>query len=179
MRSWTDAVRGLLGVMLVAACTACSRGREGEPEGGANAVGPAAIPAASAGSNAPIQNLRIPLEVWEDGKVKTQVVAASAQMPEEGGDVVASQIRIEMYRQNGDLENLVMAENCRYNREKGVATSDANVHVERDGALMTGQGFEWNGSNEVVRIKSNVKVVLQRSLRWDMAVQPGKEREVA
>ena len=181
MRSWTDAVRGMLALALALSCAACGRpgGDEATDGEGAAAEAAGTSTVAVAGmSNAPIEQLRIPLAVWPDGKVKTQVIAASAQMPEDGGAVQASRIRIEMYRENGELENLVMAQDCRYNREQGVATSESNVHVERDGVLMTGRGFEWNASNEVVKVLTNVRVTLQRNIRWDMAAQRGKEGKV-
>lgn len=182
MRLWTDAMRGLLAFALAACCAACGRpGGDADAEDDGSAAGAAGTStvAVAASTNAPIENLRIPLAVWPNGKVRTQVNAASAQIPEADGDVVASRIRIEMFRENGELENLVMAQDCRYNREKGVATSDSNVHVEREGALMTGRGFEWNGSNEVVKVRNNVKVTLQRNIRWDAAVPSGKEGKVA
>lgn len=170
MRSWTNVVRIVSACALALACAACGPGREESPASGERpaSTGPGSG-AAPAASNSPVEKLRIPLAVWPDGKVKTQVVAARAQMPEEGGDVVASQIRIEMYGQDGEQENLVMAQDCRYNRERGVATSDSKVQVERDGVFMTGKGFEWNASNETVRINDDVKVVLRRKIGFDIA----------
>ena len=176
---WFELLRAASGLALLGACAACGPGPAEREEDASPPAATAvqATDAAAAASNAPIENLRVPLEHYPDGKVKTQVVAAAAQMPEEGGDVQAKRIRIETYLPGGEIENLVMAEECRYNREKNTASSDAGVHFEREGVLITGRGFVWNGNEQTVRIMRDVKVVLRQGIRWDSAFAGARQKK--
>jgi lipopolysaccharide export system protein LptC len=58
----------------------------------------------------------------------------------------------------------VVAERCVINKDKRVARSDAPIRIEKEGLLITGAGFTWNGATQKVSILSNVEVVLQRAL---------------
>ena len=188
MNLWTD--RGwaaAAGGIALCLCASCGRGpSDASKTGGAapagappSGAGAAAASAAlgQAQSNAPIADLRIPLDHWPDGKVKTQVFAASARMAEEGGRVDASRIRIETYRPDGTVENRVLARDCSFDREKGSAASDGDVHFEREGMLITGRGFVWNEAEERINILRDVRVVLQRNLRWDRVLPAGRPQE--
>lgn len=157
-----------LTALLAAACGRVPDGDKADAQEGA-ASGRVENVVAAIPTNAPIENIRIPVERWPDGTIKTQIHAASAQMPEEGGDVLADRLRIEMFTPSGALENLVLAKDCRYNRQNGQAFSEGSVHFEREGVLITGRGFQWNGTDEVVKITSNVRVVLQHNMRWEAA----------
>jgi hypothetical protein len=168
MRWWNNGVKLVsvaLSGLLVAACgRSADGGGSGLPDGVASQQVQDA--AALLPTNAPIENLRIPLEHWPDGTIKTQINAAAARMPDETGDVLADRIRIETFTSAGETENLILAEEGRYNRTNGQASSEGAVHFEREGVLITGRGFQWNGTDEVVKIKSNVKVVLHHNIRW-------------
>jgi hypothetical protein len=167
MNWWTDR-RYIAGLLLtLGLCAGCGR-RSPEAEEAEEAPFSATNANVSV-TNAPMENVRFPLEHWPDGKVKTQVIAAEAQMPEENGDLQASRIRIETYLQDGTLENLVMAQDCRLGKDRQRAESDGAVHLERDGVLVTGKGFVWNGTEQRIKILRDVRVVLQRNIRWDAA----------
>jgi hypothetical protein len=57
----------------------------------------------------------------------------------------------------------VKADDCLYRRSEGRLTSENPVRMERDGLDISGRGLEWSVSNKVVVIKSDVRVVLNRS----------------
>jgi hypothetical protein len=181
MNWWTDMRRIPALALAFGLCAGCGRPAP-EAEDELPASGPALTNAAAgAATNAPMENVRVPLEHWPDGKIKTQIVAAEARMPEEGGDLQASRIRIETYFEDGRPENLVMAQDCRLGKDRQSAKSEGSVHMERDGVLITGKGFVWNGEEQSIRILRDVRVVLQRNIRWDAAVagMRGRESEAA
>lgn len=109
----------------------------------------------------PIKDLRLPLERNEDGKIKTQLVAAQARVPPEG-DVEAKKVRVEFYKDE-NIDTLMTTDECRYDRAKGKATSESKVRIERENLVITGTGFECSMQDQIVKILSDVKVVLDRS----------------
>ena len=56
------------------------------------------------------------------------------------------------------------ADDCTYSRETGIAKSESNVRVERGDIVVTGKGFEWSATNQIVKIMSDVKVTLKGDL---------------
>lgn len=127
----------------------------------------ATLPAARAGraqdAAVPIQNLRMPVEHYEDGTVKTQLKAGLALVPQ-SGTIVASNVVLELYHEDASLDAVINADDCSYNREESQAESDSNIRIERDGIVITGKGFEWQGNKERVKILSMARVVFQRNL---------------
>jgi len=123
----------------------------------------------------PARGLRVPFEFYEDGSIKTQLEAGLAKV-RANGDVEATDVRVEFRRPDGGAEGGVKAEDCVYLRSEGVLKSGNPVRMERDGLDISGRGLEWSISNKVVVIKSNVKVVLNRSpglMAYALARRPG------
>jgi len=142
MKSCVDGLvlRSLSVVLLAAVLASAARGQEEE---------------------LPIEGAVMPLEVYDDGTVKTRVSAARARIPA-SGDIVAVDAKIEFFHPDGELESRIISERLRYDRQQGVATSDAGVRYERRGVVITGEGFEWRGGEQYVRILNNAKVVFCR-----------------
>jgi hypothetical protein len=111
----------------------------------------------------PIRDLRLPLEQYEDGAVKTQLRAGGAEVPPRG-HVHGRDVLLEMFDPGGGTNVAVWAETCRYSRRYQTAGSDGPVRVEARGLKVTGRGFVWESGQERVIIKQDVRVVLQRDL---------------
>lgn len=122
------------------------------------------------GTGAPIRNLRIPLEHYEDGKVRTQITAGTATMGE-NGSVTASDVKIEMYDRAGGLESSAEAGDCFVDREKESVVSTNTVRVTQKGVSITGTGFEWHAGEQSFKIHSRARVVFVRNPAmklWDI-----------
>lgn len=115
------------------------------------------------GEAMPIENLRLPLEHYEDGTVKTQFKAAFALVPPKGV-IVATNVVIELFLPDGTRDAIVEAEDCRYDREGQTVTSDSRIRMERQGVVISGKGFEWLGARERVRILSVARVSFARNI---------------
>ena len=113
----------------------------------------------------PVENLRLPLEYWPDGRIKTQVTAASARMSGGEGPIDAKDVVVETYETNGVVQSRMTTGECRIDRTAGVGTSDADVKLAAQGATITGTGFEWNAKTRTVNILRNVRVVLQKNMK--------------
>lgn len=107
----------------------------------------------------PIEGLILPLQHYEDGTIKVQLKAGHAEVPEQG-DIQALNTRVEFYTEEGNLDGLIMAGKCRYSRQKGIASSESKVRIEKGQLVITGTGFKWNAGEQVVRLMDNVKVVM-------------------
>lgn len=118
---------------------------------------------------APIEKLRIPVEYYESGEVKVQVIAELANVSG-SGDIQAKDVRIEFYTEDGSLRDLVTAERCEYLRERGIARSDSGVSLERDGLKVTGHGFVWHANEERIKILSDTRVVIDRAVYESMNI---------
>jgi LPS export ABC transporter protein LptC len=116
----------------------------------------------------PIQNLRIPLEFYQSGKVKTELTAGLAKIPPKG-DIEATDVKLEFLDPQGNVEGRMVADDCHYDKTNGVAKSESNVKMEKQGTVITGKGFVWNSKDEKITILSNVKVILKK----DMRIWPG------
>ena len=112
----------------------------------------------------PIKDLRLPLEHYEDGRIKSQLVAALAKVPARG-DIEAEDVRVELYTREGDLDTLIIADDCRYNKKDGATTSESYVRLEKPGIVITGVGLDWRVEQQIIKILDNVKVVLRPVIR--------------
>ena len=111
----------------------------------------------------PIEGLRLPLEHYEDGKVKTELKAGAAFVPAEG-DIQAENVTVEFFDAEGVRATLIRTDSCRYRRREGVVTSESKVRLERPGVVIRGTGFEWRIENQVVKILKNARVEFNRSV---------------
>lgn len=125
----------------------------------------------------PIENLRLPIDHYPDGTIKTQLKAVFARVPPSGA-IVASNVVVELFREDASLDAVIRAEKCRYDKEKRIAESESAIRIERNGVIISGQGFEWNGAKERVRILSMAKVLFTRDLsRTGEALQSGRKEQ--
>lgn len=109
----------------------------------------------------PVKNLRLPMEHYENGAVKTQLKAGFALVPPKG-IIIASNVVMEMFFEDGSTNVVMTAESCEYDRAKETATSTGKIKIVRDDVVLTGKGFEWYSNRERVKILSEAKIVLRR-----------------
>ena len=107
------------------------------------------------------RNLRVPLERYEDGQVKTQVTAANAVMGT-NGTIQASQVKIELFAPDGHLDGMVDADDCFIDRDHGVVSSSSRVRFVQKGVAISGTGFEWLASEQSFKLKEQPRVVFIR-----------------
>lgn len=112
---------------------------------------------------APIKNLRIPLEHYEDGRVKTQITASTARIAA-NGNINAEGVKVELYGPDGQVSGVVDADACFVDRTTGKVTSAAPVRFTQKGVSIAGLGFEWNTESRTVTILEQARVVFDRDM---------------
>jgi LPS export ABC transporter protein LptC len=111
----------------------------------------------------PIEDLRLPVDFFEDGRIRTQLRAERALVPPHG-DIKATGVRIEQLSEDGAVESVVVASECRYDRTREVVTSESRVQFNGRGITISGKGLEWRKEDEKIRILSNVRVFFLHSI---------------
>lgn len=106
------------------------------------------------------KGFRYVLEYYENGQPKTQIKAGSVTPGE--ASVKAEKVRGECYAEDGELDVVILADRCEYSKDKLLVTSDSNVTVEKDDITLSGTGFRWDGKEQVVEIKSKVRLTFLR-----------------
>ena len=112
----------------------------------------------------PLVDLRSPLDYHENGKIKTQMFAARAKVPEEGGAVLAVGVRVEMYGEGGETETVVTAEECTFDRETKRVRSRSRVSLSSEGLTITGKGLDWKNDEQTVTILEDAVVTMSGKL---------------
>ena len=119
----------------------------------------------------PILDLRLPLQLYDNGKVRARLHAEKARTPQ-GGDVEAQNARIEMLAEDGaTVEGWAELDQCRYFKEEGKLTSDSRVRMERGNLGITGKGLDLVSAEARVSVLSEARVEVRK--------QPNGKREEA
>jgi hypothetical protein len=108
------------------------------------------------------EDLRLPLEYYENGTIKSQLFAKAAEPGEHA--IEARELRVEFYDRNGQIEMRVLADDCAYDRKHGRIETRSAVRMDAQGVTITGKGLNWTVDRKCVEILSEVKVVLARRM---------------
>lgn len=123
---------------------------------GALAAGLAA-PAAAQESGEAIQGFRLP-EYDEQGQLKQQLYGRTATFLEDG-IIQLTGLKIEIFNK-GQVSARVYSPLCAYDQKRKRAASKQHVRIVTEKAVLTGDGFAWNGENEQFQIFKNAKLTL-------------------
>ncbi len=108
-----------------------------------------------------LKDLRLPLEFYLSGQVKTELFAEEAVVGADGS-INATGITFRFLTEAGAEDGIVKAERCVCNRNDQTATSDSAVSLTRKGLQITGVGFEWHAAGKRLKILSQARVELAR-----------------
>lgn len=105
----------------------------------------------------PIEGLRVPLEYYPDGTLRTELSARRATVGTDA-TIAASGIVFRVFSTNGTEDVAIMAEDAECSRERQSGWSSNAVSMRQGGMLVTGKGFEWDGTNGTLRILQQARV---------------------
>jgi hypothetical protein len=104
-----------------------------------------------------VQGFRLP-EHDEDGTLKQLLYGETATfLPD--GIISLTGLKIEIYN-NDEVTARVFSPKCAYDSARKRAASKEHIRVVTEKAVLTGDGFAWNGENEQFQIFKNAKVIL-------------------
>lgn len=109
----------------------------------------------------PIKNLRVPIEHYADGRVKTQVFAEGAKAVRQD-ETELLKAKVELYTIDGSVDASFFAEHCMFHSSIKAVMSDSSVRLQKAGMIMTGRGFEWKSLSQEFEINRNARVAIAR-----------------
>lgn len=111
----------------------------------------------------PVRNLRIPIELYENGVEKVKLQAEGARVVRADKTELAG-VRVEFFTPEGELDGNVYAERCMYHSAIKAVMSQDFVRIEKQGIVITGVGFEWHSSRGTFELSSKGKVEFSRQV---------------
>ena len=112
-----------------------------------------------------VKGFRLP-EYDADGKLKQQLYGETATFLQDG-IIQLTGLKIEIFR-NGEVTARVQAPECAYDPNRKRAASKGPIRIVTEKAVLTGEGFAWNGENEQFQIFQNARVVLDSQMNKGM-----------
>jgi len=96
-------------------------------------------------------------------QVKSRVSGATAQQLS-GNQFLITELTLEMYDENGDLQFVITAPQCFFDPFHGEANSPGELHVHTGDNTMRvdGKGFLWRRSDSSITISNNVQTVFEK-----------------
>ncbi len=105
----------------------------------------------------PLQGLRVPLDFYPDGTLKHELLAQEARARDDG-TIEAQKVEFRFFSEEGQEEAIIRAADATVDRVGLRGNSEKPVSLSRDQMLLTGEGFEWDGTGETIRILRNVRL---------------------
>ena len=116
-----------------------------------------------------VKGFRLP-EYDEDGKLKQQLYGETATFLQDG-IIQLTGLKIEIFRK-GEVMARVYSSVCAYDPARKRAASKQHIRVVTEKAVLTGDGFAWNGETEQFQIFQNAKVTLDGQMDTKSLVSP-------
>ncbi|MGD9612572.1 MAG: hypothetical protein AB7V22_06675 [Kiritimatiellia bacterium] len=116
-----------------------------------------------------VKGFRLP-EYDEDGKLKQQLYGATATFLQDG-IIQLTGLKIELFRK-GEVTARIYSSLCAYDPKRKRAASKQHIRVVTEKAVLTGDGFAWNGESEQFQIFENARVVLDGQMDTKSLVAP-------
>ena len=104
-----------------------------------------------------VKGFRLP-EYDPDGKIKQQLYGETATFLQDG-IIQLTGLKIEIFRR-GEVTARIYSPLCAYDPNRKRAASKEHIRIVTEKAVLTGNGFAWNGENEQFQIFKNAKVTL-------------------
>jgi hypothetical protein len=120
-----------------------------------------------------VKGFQLP-EYDDQGRLKQRLFGDSATFLRDG-IIQLTGLKIEIYEE-GDLKARVFSPECAYDPPRKRAVSKEHIRIVAEQAVLTGDGFAWNGETEQFQIFTNAKVVLDSKTESDLfAPRPAED----
>lgn len=108
---------------------------------------------------APAENVSMVLETYPDGKVKSRITAARANIFPDSGYVWAEKIRLEQFDAGGtNMTASLDAENCLVDRTTKTGWVDGNANMTYGDSTVKGRGIYFSLTREFIKIFSQSEI---------------------
>ncbi len=106
-----------------------------------------------------VEGLKLPLQRYENGRVRTMLSADRARMT--NTTVIAEgNILIQLMAEDGSTNGLARAEKGVFNQHDDTAQCYGPVYMEFNGNQLTGTNLYWNSKLHLVRVETNATLTI-------------------
>ena len=120
-----------------------------------------------------VRNFKLPEYDEETGDLKSILYGQEAKVYRKDGLADMKEMKIEVYR-NNVAETTVTSPACKYQMQKGIATSEDPILIERSDLTVSGIGYTWKRNEQRFEIKNKARVVLKNA-KIDLFTTPEKK----
>ena len=132
-------------------------------------------PAAAQLEGQSVKGFRLP-EYDANGKLKQQLYGETATFLQDGL-IQLTGLKIEVFRE-GEVMARIFSPLCAYDPNRKRAASKDHIRIVTEKAVLTGDGFAWNGENEQFQIFKNARVTLDGQMDMSLvAPRPAETKE--
>lgn len=111
----------------------------------------------------PLEGVSFPLSSYPDGSVRIQFKAATATLPpDEDAYVRGHDIHAEMFRPDGSLEGIFLAEHCIMDRKEHAGYCDGRIRLQYRNLKIVGTNLLWDVQAQDVVVMDGVRVTVNR-----------------
>ena len=100
----------------------------------------------------PAEDVTVPVEVFEDGSLKTVVSARRAQYFLESGLVWAEGVTIRKFKSDGSVDGVIEAEHCVVDRNSKSGWAEGAAKVTHGETVFTGKGIYFSSPESYVKV---------------------------
>ena len=112
----------------------------------------------------PVENLTLPIEHYENGRVRAVLHAGKAAIGR-AGMIWSWQVAVDLFNPVGQPDGRVEAECCLYDRNSRRGYCPTGVRLVRTNATVTGTGMYWSMADQRMRILSEPVVQTDHGIR--------------
>lgn len=103
----------------------------------------------------PAEDVTVPIEVFDDGSVKTVVFAKRAQYFLQSGLVWAEGVVIKKFKSEGTIDSVIEAEHCVIDRASKSGWAEGAAKVSHGKTVFTGKGVYFSSPESYVKVFEN------------------------
>ena len=103
-----------------------------------------------------VENVRLPVELWPNGRPKIVLKAKEALLPQDSAVMTGKDVTIELFDAQGQQEGVMTAQALTVNLEERTGHDPGPVRFEYREVLIEGIGFTWREDTTQIIIESNV-----------------------
>ncbi len=123
-----------------------------------------------------IREFEVP-EFDRDNRLRYRLFGEFARILDNGA-VDITEMRVDFYDADRQVEMRVTADHCVYNRQRRQAESEGPIRIARDNMVITGKGFSWQADDGRFEIHQDAKVVFRdRRAVAEHQTRPAKPEE--
>jgi len=117
--------------------------------------------ASKAAMTSPVVNLTLPLDYYENGRVRAVLKAGRSQMYEDGL-IFAENVSIDMLTADGMPDGRLTAENCLFDRQAKHGYCEGSVWMVKGADRLKGRGMYFSIGNQFIKILSECEIRTNR-----------------